>query len=149
MELVIRPFEGMGPIDFNMSRDTIVATLGQPSDEISPIKWRYRDSDLFVSFDDAGLCDYVEADYAKNTFVVRGLRLSGDYDQVVKLLKAAGYSLVPGNEQTADDQTTYCPDLGILLWRLDETGDPLTLIGAWRRGLWDPYPFGPKSNMQQ
>ncbi len=94
-ELVIRPYEGVGPIDFDMTTDQVAAVLGRPQTEMKrgsdwDLQWYYDDLPICVTFDAERRCNFVDF-YRGCVGVVEGVRLAGSYRVIVDQLRRRGY----------------------------------------------------------
>lgn len=132
VEFEIRPFEGFGPVAFNMSRAEVQSILGDPDTELRDgTRLRFPTWGLFVDFDGEGRCEYIES-YPPCIPVIEGLRLGGERWEVETLLASNGYRLC--RRTGVEASTTECAEMGFALW--GEEGK-LEAIAAWRQGYWD------------
>ncbi len=153
-DLIIRPYEGAGRINFDMNPDEVAAELGDPSSKGSLVG-RFRMSydgppDLRVDFDGNSRCEFIHVEQRSTdpgapTAVVAGIRLTGTYEEIVSSLVERHSIRRP---QTADGQSnvTLCDELGVGVGfptaDLGVAGiDPGQVIFAfaYRRGYWNGH----------
>lgn len=140
--LVIRPYEGMGPVRFGMLPGAVETVLGRRPDRLRrgedrSDRWIYDDVWLAVDFSpwDGG-CHFIECASPAVPAVagVEELELVGAADAVLAELAGRGYALRHGSSEEGSADTTYVDALGVVLWY---PGGEMESVAAWRRGYWD------------
>lgn len=151
IEWVIRPYEGVGPINFGTTQAEVEAILGPLSDGYP------AGLDIQVTFDDYGdgLCDcigfYPDVDGPGSVGVVIGIRLIGVYSRLVKALLDRGYHVYEGEGlapvpslavpkptptvlEPCWSGDTICEVLGISVRRETPEAATISYATAFRRG---------------
>lgn len=138
-EYLVRPFKGLGPIDFGMTPEQVDEAhephlgLGGLPLSTGGTKFVYP-SLLQVYFDDSLRCMAVQAAVSASDVVplYDSIRLRGTLKAVLKKLAERG--LVPRND---DFRSTFTfDDLGFSLWR-DEPGvRQIESVLVWREDYW-------------
>ncbi len=150
-DLIVRPYEGAGPINFNMDPDEVVAQLGDPRSRVpraSGLRMFYDGPPEFrVDFDDNSRCGFIEveqrsADPDAPTAVVDDIRLTGTYTEIITALSER-HSLRLPRTKYGGSGITLCDDLGVGIGFPAYIGgvsgiDPSQVIFAvaYRLGYW-------------
>ena len=144
VEWTIRPHEGAGPVDFNMTATGIARVLGPPSyeqqREPEPLKWLYGDLDIAITFDSELKCDFVGF-LSRSVGIIEGIRLVGQYRHVVEQLEQHGHGLREEQLMTRVGPIwsghSVCDGLGITLRRETRWQEHISDAGAFRPGYWE------------
>lgn len=139
-ELTIRPFQGVGDIDFGMSREQVEQILGPP-DQVIPRgeeteEWIYRGLDASVCFDHLG--QFNEASMRGAVGVIAGVPLSGTASEVIAKLSELGYhpraELFPTRYGEIDIGNYIVDDIGVIIHRPHSESDEVAGVRAFRPG---------------
>lgn len=140
-EWEIHPYQGVGEIAFNMTKEQVAAIVGWPRHERQPwpgadYEWRIHDFDIEISFDPEGLCNYVGF-YPGSVGVVEGIHLNGSYETMRQAFARAGHPFVEIQATRGDIPWTgeaVCDSLGVVVFREVESEPNISFAGAFRRG---------------
>lgn len=144
-ELVVRPYQGVGPVDFGMTPEQVAAVLGPPSTAMKrgpewDLQWYFDELELCVTFDNDLRCNFVDFLGPAGVGVVHGVRLTGRYADIVGRLGALGFGSRDLPSFTFPEMwsgDTVFDDLGVIVGRNGEDDEDICGAGAYRRGLWE------------
>ena len=139
MDLTVRPYEGIGPVDFGATENELDCVLGPPSNRVifesNTTTLYYHELGVKVELDSSGKANFVEVvDLSLSTPAIFGVRLMGSLKAV--LGKLSPYEAIQGSFSLANGGSFYLDDLGIILWC--ENTDRLTIdtAGVYSHGYW-------------
>lgn len=128
----IRPYEGVGLIDFGDDVQTLVAKLG-PADRIARgQRYQYIGNGFIVDIASDGTVEAAEF-YDTDRATVYGISLGGPVSDVLRRLESHGHHCRRDDD---DKDKIWCDDLGIIL-RESAEPDVMETVFAYRRGYWD------------
>lgn len=131
MRMMIRPYQGFGPIDFGMTRAEVIAKLGRPRRD-DPDVIQYVDLGLQAEFRPGrGGCFWISS-FPPCEPEVQGIRLYGSYLDVESRLFRAGYLLQIGTGVI--EGWLRCDELGIQVTREDLDTQEIESVSAYTRG---------------
>ncbi len=144
-EIVIRPYEGVGPIDFGDSPEQVEQKLGPPrrrrrNKTSGGGTASFVDPDLKVGFDTDDECEFVEIYSRWTAATVGDMPIKGRAREVGAALRGKGFEVRLGDPPGDQEHTYYCDELGIV-FAPDPDVDPeqIDTVLAWRRGYWERY----------
>ncbi len=150
-DLIIRPYEGAGLMNFDMDPDEVVAKLGNPRSRVpraSGLRMFYDGPPEFrIDFDGNSRCGFIEVEQRSSdpdapTAVVDGIRLTGPYTEIVRALSER-HNIRSPRTKSGGSGITLCDDLGVGVGFPTFIGgvsgiDPsqVILACAYRLGYW-------------
>jgi len=128
----IRPYRGVGPVDFGDDVDAILAKLGPPDKILRSKRYKYPSNGFFVDIGSDGTVEAVEF-FDTDRASVYGISLAGPVSDVLRRLESHGHHCRRDDD---DEDSIRCDDLGVIL---GESAEPEVMesVLAYRRGYWD------------
>lgn len=128
----IRPYEGVGLMDFGDDVQTLVAKLGPPDRIARDKRYQYIRNGFMADIASDGTVEAVEF-FDTDRASVYGIPLEGTVSAVVRRLEAHGHHCRRDDD---DEDRIWCDDLGVILGQSAEP-DVMESVLAYRRGYWD------------
>jgi len=128
----IRPYEGVGMMDFGDDVQTLVAKLGPPDRIARNKRYQYMGNGFMVDIASDGTVEAAEF-YDTDRASVHGIPLGGPVSDVLRRLESHGHHCRRDDD---DGDKIWCDDLGIILGESAEP-DVTETVFAYRRGYWD------------
>ena len=128
----IRPYEGVGLIDFGDDVETVVAKLRPPDRIARDKRYQYIGNGFIVDIASDGTVEAAEF-YDPDRASVYGISLGGPVSDVLRRLESHGHHCRRDDD---DEDKIWCDDLGIILGESAEP-DVVETVFAYRRGYWD------------
>lgn len=132
-ELLVEPFESVGPIKFGMSKTDVEQALGRADRQIDSYLW-YAELGLKIELC-SDRCVFVESALRRVVLIVRGIRLEGSLERLVEQFVSVGAT--PSFGSGANRGAVDIFDWGISLWREDDEPAEIDTAAAWERGYWE------------
>lgn len=128
----IRPYEGVGLIDFGDDVQTVVAKLGPPDRIARDKRYQYIGNGFIVDIASDGTVEAAEF-YDTDRASVYGISLGGPVSDVLRRLESHGHHCGRDDD---DEDKIWCHDLGLIL-RESAEPDVMETVFAYRREYWD------------
>jgi hypothetical protein len=128
----IRPYQGVGPVDFGDSIDVVASKLGPPDEIVRGKRYMYTTNGFFVDIASDGTVEAVEF-FRPDRASIDGVSLAGEVSEVVRRLESHGYQ---PRRDDRDEASIRFDEQGLILGESPEP-DEMESVLAYRRGYWD------------